>query len=240
MKVAVTGAAGYLGRALVPVLERSHEVFAFDCVASVDRADGLDEDDCRRICTGMDAVVHLAHAGWDSELSAADNEARILDARLKGTDTLLRAAREAEITRVVQVSDLCILDGYDDNLLVSEDFLPLPDTSAHQQAVYLSELIGREHTREVRGLVLTLRLGKIVEAGKLAAEAEYHPAWLDLQDAVRAIEQGLAIERYDYPDHWGLYNIAADVEERRYSLIKWRNGAMAFELSEDFAAWRST
>ena len=238
MKVAITGAAGYLGRALVPVLAQAHEVFAFDIVPPVEKADVVDEDEARRICTGMDAVVHLASAGWDGALAAAANEARILDTRLKGTNALLQAGRKAGVERVVQVSDLCILDGYDEDLLVSEDFLPLPDTSAYQQAVYLSEIIGREHAREARGLVLTLRLGQIVEADKLAPQASYDPAWLDLEDAVRAVQQGLAIERFDHPDHWGLYNIAADVEERRYSLIKWRHGPMAFDLAEDFAAWR--
>ena len=243
MKIAVTGAAGFLGRALLPELARRHEVRAVDLESSagdppVARGDVLELADMEELCRDMDAVVHLACAAWDDKLTEAENETRILETRLKGTYNVLQAAAAAGVRRVVQVSDLCALSGYDEDLMVSEDFLPLPDTSARQQSVYLSELVGREFARSHSGLVLTLRLGKLVHVDQLPQDAVFEDDWLAVADAVAAILRALEIDGYDGLGDWGLYNLAADVPRKRYSLLKIQSGKFAFSPTEDFAAWR--
>ena len=239
MKVAVTGAAGMLGQALLPRLAGSHEVHPTDIVGTDVRADVLDRDDMRRLCTGADMVIHLACAAWRSELSDAENETRILDTRLKGTYNLLEAALEAGVCRVIQISDVCIYSGYDEEIAVSEDFVPLPDTTAMQQSVYLSESIARAFSRRRPGLVLTLRLGELVEAHELRADAVFDPAWLDVDDAVDGIVRALEVERYDSVESWGLYNLTADHPCGRFSLLKIKSGAFGFQPRQDFSAWRS-
>ena len=239
----MTGAAGFLGQALVPALARHHEVRAHDLEAAdgpppIASADVLDCGDMEALCSGVDAVVHLACARWDDALSDADNETRILDTRLKGTNHLLRAAAEAGIRRVVQISDLCVFSGYADDIIVSEDFAPLPDSSAHQQSVYLSELVGREFARLHPGLVATLRLGQLVRAQQLPPGAAFDESWLDVDDAIAAILRALELESFDGISQWGIYNLAADVPDSRYSLLKISTGTFAFTPSQDFRAWR--
>ena len=240
MQIAITGAAGFLGRALVKDLGVDHEIRAMDLVAGsgVERGDVLVGDDMEKLCQGMEAVIHLASARWDGGLLVAENEACVLDTRLKGTYNLLEAAGEAGIERVIQVSDLCVFSGYDEEIIVSEDFAPLPDSSAWQQSVYLSELIGREFARLHPGLVLTLRLGQVVDARELPRDARFEWAWLGLRDAVAAVRRGLEIDGYDGLPHWGLYDLAADVPDSRFSLLKIESGRFAFAPTEDFAAWR--
>ena len=188
-----------------------------------------------KLCAGMDAVIHLACGAWQDGLSAAENETWILDTRLKGTYNVMQAALAAGVQRVIQVSDLDIFLGYDAGVVVSEDFIPLPDLTAHQQAVYLSEWIGREFARLKPGLVLTLRLGKLVDAGRLPADAAFDPAWLDIRDAVDAIVCGLDCEGFG---HWGLYNLAVDCPQSRFSLLKSKSEMFGFDPKEDFHAWR--
>mgnify|MGYP002640667951 CR=1 FL=1 len=243
MKVAVTGAAGLLGQALLPALSASHQVRASDLRPRagrppVEAADVLDRAAMDALCGGMDAVVHLAHAAWDPSLADDDNESRILDTRLKGTYTLLLAAAAQGVRRVVQVSDLCALSGYGDELIVGEDFAPLPDTSAHQQAVHLSELVGREFSRLHPGLVCTLRLGALVDAAALTPDAAFQDDWLDLADATAAIVRALEVDTFDGFGHWELYDLAAEIPGGRYDLRKIRAGRLAFSPRQDFAAWR--
>ena len=152
MKIAVTGGAGFLGRALIAELGAHHEVSAVDIRADeggagIVQGDVLELADMEEMCRGVEAVVHLASGGGDEGMTEAENEARLLDTRLKGTYNVMQAAVEAGVRRVVQVSDLCVYTGYEEELMVSEDFLPLPDTSARAQAVYLSEWVGREFAR---------------------------------------------------------------------------------------------
>ena len=240
MRVALTGAAGHLGRALLPGLAAAHTPVATDLAAdtSMAAADVRDPEAMRALCQDAEAVIHLAGAVWDESLDAAANETRILETRIKGTCNLLQAASQAPTRRVVHISDLCILDGYADDLAVSEDFLPLPDTSAHQQSVYLSEWAAREFARQGDVEVLTLRLGTLVDAGGLPAEARYADGWLDLADAVDAVLLGLENEAATRPGAWGLYNLAADVPGSRYSLLKIQAPPLGFFPQQDFAAWR--
>ena len=237
MKVAITGAAGMLGQALLPRLGALHEVFPTDIADTDVRADVLDREDMNRLCAEAEMVIHLAHASWKAELSDTENETAILDTRLKGTYNLLEAALQAGVRRVIQISDVCIYSGYEEQIAVSEDFVPLPDTTALQQSIYLSELIARAFSRHRPGLPLTLRLGELVEAQKLPPEAVFDPAWLDMDDAVDAILRALDVERYDPISNWGLYNLTADRPGSRCSLLKIKSGVFGFQPQQDFSAW---
>jgi len=241
MKVAVTGAAGALGQALVPALATEHEVRASDLetrdgAIPIAAADVLDRQAMDALCEGVEAVVHLAHAAWDEALSDDANVARILDTRIKGTYTLLLAAAEKGVRRVVQVSDLCALSGYGAELIVSEDFVPLPDTSPHQQAVYLSELVGREFARLHPGMVCTLRLGTLIDAAAPPQDAAPGEDWLDRRDAVAAILRALEVDSFDGFQHWGLYDLAAPTPGGRFDLRKIRDGRFGFAPQHGFAA----
>ena len=65
-------------------------------------------------------------------------------------------------------------------------------------------------------------------------------------DAVDAILHGLEQEhlnslerkRFSGMGEWGIYNLAADVPDNRYSLLKIQSDNYGFFPREDFAAWR--
>lgn len=242
MNVVITGAAGTLGRVLTLAFSDHHAVSPSDIRMApgprmIVRANVLSTEDAACLTEDVEVVIHLAQAAWNPELSDADNETRILDTRLKGTYNVIEAAVKAGVRRVIQVSDLCLFNGYDDSIIVSEDFVPLPDTSAYQQSVYLSELIGREFAREHPDLVVTLRLGDLVDQDTLSTEKPLNDAWLDFRDAVAAVEKAMTLEHFDGLGHWGLYNLAADRPGSRFSLLKATSGQFGFRPAFNFEAW---
>ena len=241
MLVAITGAAGFIGRALRPKLADQHQVLATDLHGGggKETCDVLDLDALRALCARVDAVVHLAAAAQRDDLSQCENETRVFDTRLKGTHNLLQAAQEANLRRVILISDLRVLASYDADLMVSEDFVPQPTTEAEPLSAYLAELITREYARlGPPGQILTLRLGNVVDPAALASDARYEDGWLALDDAVAAILRGLECERFAGMGEWGLYDLAADVPNNRYSLLKIQAEPFAFFPREDFTAWR--
>ena len=85
MKIAITGAAGFLGRILTPKLAALHEVFPSDLMggtAGMEQVDVLEEEEVQRLCADVEVVIHLACAAWRDGLSEAENETRILDTRI--------------------------------------------------------------------------------------------------------------------------------------------------------------
>ena len=243
MRVAVTGAAGLLGRALLNKLAAQHQVVATDLAAQpgdppIGACDMLDPDAVDALCTGVDAVIHLAAATWRDDLSKRENETLVFDTRLKGTQNILQAAHKAGVKRVVHISDLCVFSGYDDDIMVSEDFIPRPATEAHPLSVYMSELVAREYARLAPGLVLTLRLGQLIDPKTLEVDTRCAEGWLAIDDAVDAIVHGLEHERFSGMGEWGIYNLAADVPDNRYSLLKIQSDSYGFFPRENFAAWR--
>lgn len=243
MRVALTGAAGFLGQSLLPRLAAAHAVTATDVETRpgdppLAAADVRDPEAMQALCAQADTVIHLACAAWDNDLDAPANETRILETRIKGTCNLLQAASQAQTRRVVHISDLCILEGYAADVAVSEDFLPLPDTSARQQSIYLSEWAAREFARQGDVEVLTLRLGTLIDADSLPTGTRYADGWLDIADAVDAIVHGIENEAAARRGAWGLYNLAADVPGSRYSLLKIQAAPFGFFPQQDFAAWR--
>ncbi|TFC50460.1 NAD-dependent epimerase/dehydratase family protein [Cryobacterium sp. TMT1-21] len=106
MRVLVTGASGFLGRAVAAeIAAAGHEVRTFQRRASgvPGVADVLGSvtapDEVGRAAAGMDAVVHLA-----AKVSLAGRPADFEAVNVGGTRTLLAAATDAGATRFVFVS----------------------------------------------------------------------------------------------------------------------------------------
>lgn len=109
MKIAVTGASGLIGTALVAELRsEGHEVLrlvrrvpdAVDEVAWDPRAGTVDLAGLR----GIDAAVHLAGAGVGDKRWTAAYKKTLLDSRVEGTTTLSRALASLEPLPRVLVS----------------------------------------------------------------------------------------------------------------------------------------
>lgn len=74
MRVAVLGATGFVGRALVPVLEEVAEVVAVSRGGPVE-ADVTNDADVRRVLDGVDVVYYLVHSLGAGDFTSLDRQA---------------------------------------------------------------------------------------------------------------------------------------------------------------------
>lgn len=106
MKVAVTGASGLIGQALLPRLRSTgHEVVRF-VRGQTSAADERSWDPSHRrldpaLLADVDAVVHLAGAGVADERWSDERKALVLSSRLDGTTAVAEAVAASERTRVL-------------------------------------------------------------------------------------------------------------------------------------------
>ena len=120
MKVAVTGASGFIGGYVVAALcEAGHAprclVRASSNTSRIAHlpfervvGDVLDADAVTALVRGCDAVIHLAlSAGWDQMRTAAQLQA-LLRTSERGTRNVLEAAKAAGNKRVVFISSVAV------------------------------------------------------------------------------------------------------------------------------------
>jgi len=129
MKVLVTGGAGFVGSHVVDRLRASgHEPRIFDLVRSPYHRDGdidtavgdlLDPDAVRAAIRGCDAVLHLAAVADVNVVVAEPTRAEAVNVR--GTQTLLEAAREADVSRFAYASTVWVYGNANGNGAVTED-----------------------------------------------------------------------------------------------------------------------
>lgn len=133
MRILVTGAAGMLGRALVPIaMAKRHEVYATDLISQVGFAKNgakegvLDVTDPAEVAKGIrtscpDLIIHLA-AMTDLE-ECEDNPETAANVNAIGTLNMASAAKQIS-ARFVYVSTAGVFDGR--KTLYTEDNTPNP------------------------------------------------------------------------------------------------------------------
>lgn len=153
MRVAVTGAAGFVGLNLVQLLlQQGHEVRAIDRVRSTHvagpglswrDADVLDAASMRRALKGVDLVFHLVAK---ITLSAEDHVAWTLNTR--GVRTVAEAALHAGVRRMVHCSSIHAYDQYrcggridESSMRSTEPSIPVYDRSKYAGEQELREVI---------------------------------------------------------------------------------------------------
>jgi nucleoside-diphosphate-sugar epimerase len=164
-RILVTGAAGYLGRGMVPVLAEAYELRLMDVAAFDPRGhqpvvgDVADLSAVRAAVNGVDALV-IAHMA-SRQAGAYDTPVASFDANVKGTANLFFAAAEAGIARVVLVSSSSVTYGHGDRSWFAHD-TPPKAKDLYGLTKVCQEVVAEQYHR-VHGIaVAVLRIGALL------------------------------------------------------------------------------
>ena len=181
MRVAITGARGTLGSALMPLLGRD--------AVPIDRADGLDIDDTAamtKALAGCEAIVHLA--GLHPLIARSDATADTYRAaNVTPFVALLAVARQVGVSRVVFASTTSV---WSDQLVRIVD----EDTGVDGTSPYAASKRACEGLLVTSGLQgVRLRLSKFARPDDPGDDVRKLYRAVDVRDAATAVQ--LALER---------------------------------------------
>lgn len=168
-KIAVTGAAGTIGRALCADLARDHEVVTIDLHDAGVIADVRDQDALERAFAGCETVVHLAgvvsvEASWEE----------VYGTNIGGTYAAFEAARRAGVRRLIFASSNHAVGRYEvENVpalyepgfgLVVRNDAPYRPDSLYGVWKAFGESLGRYYSETYGMQVTCVRIGSILAA----------------------------------------------------------------------------
>jgi uronate dehydrogenase len=206
--ILITGAAGRIGRALRPRLARAGRTLRLlDTQPPEPAGDGepaevlptasiTDLDAMRAACRGVDAVIHLA------AIANEDTWERILSMNVDGTRSVLEAARQEGVGRVVLASSIHAVgfvrrsEAPPDGLPAG--VLPRPDTYYGVSKAVLESLGSLYHYRYGMAVVC-LRIGAF---SPRPVDTSAMPMWLSPDDMARLAEASLTADGYRIV--WGI------------------------------------
>lgn len=205
MRVAITGAAGRIGRRLMPALaDAGHDVRGIDVVRPdepwADRvvvADvGSDDAALTDVLTGADAVVHLAAIADETDFATA------LDTHLRLTHRVLERARHLEVGRVVYASSNHAVGFTPRASMVPIETRVRPDTFYGFGKAAAEALCSLYHDRH--GIaVACLRIGSFRERPTTRRELS---TWLSVGDAIRLVDACLRTPDLGFAIVYGISN----------------------------------
>ena len=219
MRVLITGGATRLAQDLAETLSVRHDVVLMDRIEHLpalnyEVATGTlsHTGATNALVRGMDAIVH------GSDTGLGESESDRLDLAMRCTYNLLWAAAEEGVGRVVLLSSLQVLAGYDEDMTVTETWRPVPTTDLDVLSHYLSESVCREFGRERKTGIICLRLGDLVWGDE--GEGVRSSSALYFDDAVQAVERAMAAERPAAGPDWKLLHIQSAVPGARFATTK--------------------
>ena len=210
VRVLITSGASRLAQALADSLGVDHDVVLTDrrqvpTDHDFVRSELGHDETTNELVRGVDVIVHPGEP--DSRASVPDQ----LDAAMRCTYNLLIAAVEEGVPRLVYLSSLSLLNKYDEDLVVTEGWRPLPTTKPRDLSYHLGEFVCNEFARQGKINAVRLRLGELVEEGQGAQEVSTSALYVD--DAVQAVESAITA---NIPRWWGVVHVQSDVPNARY------------------------
>jgi uronate dehydrogenase len=163
------------------------------------------------VVRGVEAIVHVA------EPLPEETPEQQIDFLTRCTYNLLWAAAEAKVPRIVFLSTLELMTGYEPSYTVSENWLPLPSMTTIVMAKHLGECVCREFAREGKTQIVVLRLGKVVRAGEVKDQPA-DPLWVEERDVAHAVSSSLTAKL----NIWQVFHIQADSPGARFSVRRAR------------------
>lgn len=161
----------------------------------------------------VDAIVHIGYEGYSS-----DGPSGMIDYHTRGTYNLLWAAAESGVSRVVNISTLKLMESYEENLVVTENWRCLPPASdTGLLCAHLCEIVCKEFARDQMLTVVNLRLGwPIVNGGRDSARESGESAVVCSIDVGKAVDAALSAE----VEQWQDVHIQSAVTRQRYLTTK--------------------
>jgi UDP-glucose 4-epimerase len=226
ISIAVTGASGLVGGALLGVLGAAPEVeriVAIDVREPPRRARGLEfhradvaRSELKPLLEGCDVLVHLA-----SVVDPVPDEALMARVNVDGTRRVLDAAAAVGIRKVVRVSSAAVYGAWPNNPVPLTEDAPLrpnPGFSPAVQAAEVERLLAEWRDDHPGVVVTTLRTAPVLGPG-----AERLPSRLMLGrpplrvagsapplQAVHVDDLVAALALVVLEDHAGTFNVASD------------------------------
>jgi hypothetical protein len=231
MKIAITGASGLIGSALVPHLRSQGNEVVRLVRRPTTAPDEVTWDPAAGTCDlaglqGTEAVVHLAGAGVGDHRWTDDYKRQILDSRVDGTRTIVDAITHLDVAPKVLISGSAI--GWygetgdrrvDETDPAGTGFLA-DVVRAWEATADPAEQAGIRVVHARTGLVVAKEGGawarmfplfKLGLGGKLGSGRQYW-SWISLRDEVRAIDYLIANESVTGPVNLTAPNPATNAE----------------------------
>jgi uronate dehydrogenase len=187
--VVMTGAAGRIGRAVLPLLPPAWEVKATDITggSGIDPLDVTDLQACVSAFSGSDSVIHLAgvpdpEADWDL----------LLPANVVGAYTVAQAAMQAGVRRLVLASSLQAVSAVAAGTQVRTGDPPRPANLYGATKAWL-EALGSWVAATSTTTVVALRIGSFHQErpDPGTTSARDRAAWLSPRDAAELLRSAV-------------------------------------------------
>jgi nucleoside-diphosphate-sugar epimerase len=222
-KLLITGAAGYLGRALCDVLADDFELLRMDVTASPGRGEMITGSVCDRelldaACARADALV-LAHMA-PNRSAAYDWPDLCMDINVKGVALALEAAVRHGIKRVVLISSVSVVWGHVlDKTFLGRDLAPCP-VDLYGMTKVLQENTARFYSQRKGLEIAVLRPAYILREDSLVnkyGESSSNVTWqcIDPRDIARAVRGALQAEELGYE----VFHVMAGPDAERHADI---------------------
>ena len=137
MRIAITGAGGFVGSHLIRHLAPTHQVAALQHTAALPPIrglevvrGGLDANTLRPLLSGCDAAVHcaFAHAPGRYRGGEGDDPRRFWRDNFGGTIAIMEAAQACGVPRVLLLSSRAVFDGVPHTTSITDATPPRPTT----------------------------------------------------------------------------------------------------------------
>lgn len=168
MRLAITGASGFIGRPLVARLRTGgHEVFASDLKASdgVIRLDLRDRGGVHGWIAGARPSVVVALGAISGPMVAPNDPELVIDANVGGTLNILEGMRRAGVDRLVYISSIAVYAAREDTSPVAEDAV-LASIDPYSASKVAGEALVAAYCARFGLAATTLRLSTVYGPGR--------------------------------------------------------------------------